>query len=132
MSSLAIPNLRYADAKAAKEWLCGCFSFEPRLEVPGQDGSLAHCELVLGGGMIMIDQAQDGHLEQTVARPDAPVTASAYLILADPDACFARAMEGGASAIMAPQDMSYGGRGFSIRDPWGQVWHGGSYDPWAE
>jgi uncharacterized glyoxalase superfamily protein PhnB len=131
MSSRIIPTLRYADAKAAIEWLSACFGFESRLEVPNEDGSVAHAELVLGDGMVMIGQAHDGHLEQTLARPGEPVTASAYLILDDPDACFAKAMERGAAAIMAPQDMSYGGRGFSLRDPWGQVWHGGSYDPWA-
>jgi uncharacterized glyoxalase superfamily protein PhnB len=33
--------------------------------------------------------------------------------------------------VMDIKDEDYGGRGYSARDPQGQLWNFGSYDPWA-
>ena len=32
---------------------------------------------------------------------------------------------------MEPADQDYGGRLYAARDPEGQLWNFGSYDPWA-
>ena len=34
--------------------------------------------------------------------------------------------------VVEIEDASYGGRGFTCRDPEGHVWSVGTYDPWAE
>ena len=52
--SLVIPCLRYRDAPAAIEWLCSVFGFEKHLVVANDDGSIAHAQLALGGGMVML------------------------------------------------------------------------------
>ena len=66
------------------------------------------------------------------ATPDAPVSQSPYIIVADVDAHHASAAAAGAEVVMAPKDEDYGGRGYSCRDPEGNLWNFGSYDPWQE
>lgn len=54
-----IPTLRYRDAAAAIEWLCKAFGFEKHLVVPGENGAIAHAQLIFGNGMIMLGSARD-------------------------------------------------------------------------
>jgi uncharacterized glyoxalase superfamily protein PhnB len=54
-----IPAMLYRDAAAAIEWLCRAFGFEKHLVVPGDAGTIAHAQLVLGNGMIMLGSARD-------------------------------------------------------------------------
>ena len=130
-----IPTLRYRDAASAIDWLCKAFGFEAHLVVPGEGGAIAHAQLVRGNGMIMLGSAGDdefGRLQQPLDRPDAPVSQSPYIIVADVDAHHATAVAAGAQVVMAPKDEDYGGRGYSCRDPEGNLWNFGSYDPWEE
>ena len=53
----AIPCLRYHDARAALDWLCRAFGLEKHLVVPGPGAGIAHAELVLGHGMVMLGSA---------------------------------------------------------------------------
>lgn len=140
MSSLAknttatiIPGLRYRDAVAAIDWLCAAFGFERHQVVPGEDGAIAHAQLVLGNGMVMLGSARDdelGQLQQPLGAPDAPVSRSIYIIVSDVDAHHAAAAAAGAQIVMPPEDQDYGGRLYSCRDLEGNLWHFGSYDPW--
>jgi uncharacterized glyoxalase superfamily protein PhnB len=57
-------------------------------------------------------------------------TQSSYLVVADPDALYARAKAAGARIIVEIKDEDYGGRGFSCCDLEGHLWNFGSYDPW--
>ena len=41
-----------------------------------------------------------------------------------------RAVAAGAEIVMDIVDQDYGGRGYSCRDPQGQVWNFGTHDPW--
>ena len=128
-----IPGLRYRDAPAAIEWLCEAFGFEKHLVVPGEAGTIDHAQLVFGNGMIMLGSARDddfGRLQKPLDTPDAPVSKSAYVIVTDVDAHHARAVAAGAKVVMAPEDQHYGGRLYSCRDPEGNLWNFGSYDPW--
>ncbi len=52
--SPVIPTMRYRDAPAAIDWLCRVLGFARHLVVPGEDGTIAHAQLVLGCGMIML------------------------------------------------------------------------------
>ena len=128
-----VPSLRYRDAPAAIEWLCAAFGFEKHLVVPGEDGTIAHAQLVFGNGMIMLGSARDdefGKLQQPLETPDSPVSKSAYAIVDDVDAHHARAAAAGARVVMPPEDQDYGGRLYACRDPEGNLWNFGSYDPW--
>ena len=128
-----VPSLRYRDAPAAVEWLCKAFGFEKHLVVPDEDGTIAHAQLVFGNGMIMLGSARDdefGRLQQPLDAPDNPVSQSVYAIVNDVDAHHARASAAGARVVMPPEDQDYGGRLYACRDPEGNLWNFGSYDPW--
>ena len=59
------------------------------------------------------------------------ITQSAYIVVPDADAHYARAKRAGAEIVLDIKDEDYGGRGYSCRDPEGQLWNFGTYDPWA-
>ena len=134
-----IPSLRYRDAPAAIDWLCKAFGFERHLVVPGEAGTIDHAQLVFGNGMIMLGSARDddfGQLRKPLDTPGAPVSKapvskSAYIVVSDVDAHHARAVAAGAQVVMEPEDQHYGGRLYSCRDPEGNLWNFGSYDPWV-
>ena len=48
------------------------------------------------------------------------------------EGCYARVKAVGANITMELTEQHYGGSLFGVRDPEGQLWHVGSYDPWAE
>ena len=37
----------------------------------------------------------------------------------------------GADIVYGPMDQEYGGCAYACLDPEGNIWHFGSYDPWA-
>lgn len=128
-----IPTLRYRDAPAAIDWLCEAFGFEKHLVVPDEAGGIAHAQLVFGNGMVMLGSARDddfGRLQAPLAEPGGPVPQSPYVIVRDVDAHHARAAAAGAQIVLPPEDQDYGGRLYCCRDPEGNLWNFGSYDPW--
>jgi uncharacterized glyoxalase superfamily protein PhnB len=129
-----IPCLRYRDAPAAIEWLCRVFGFEPRLVVPDDAGGIAHAQLALGAGMVMLGSVRDDAFGRLVRQPGetgGTATQGSYLVVPDADAVYARAKATGATLAIDIQDEDYGGRGFSCLDPEGHLWSVGTYDPWA-
>ena len=130
-----IPAIRYRDAAAAIDWLCEALGFERHLLVPGEGGAIDHAQLVFGNGMVMLGSARDdefGQLQQPLAEPGGPVSQSLYIIVPDVDAHHARAVAAGATIVMEPEDQHYGGRLYACRDPEGNLWNFGSYDPWDQ
>ena len=129
-----IPGMRYRDAPAAIEWLCSSFGFSRNLVVPGPGDTIAHAQLVLGDGMIMLGSVADDDYGQMVKTPQEAGgnTQSAYVVVDEIDAHYQRAMAAGAEIVMEIADQEYGGRLYSAKDPEGYLWNFGSYDPWAE
>ncbi len=126
--------MRYADAPAAIEWLCRAFGFEKHMVVPGDHGTIAHAQLTLGGGMIMLGSARDdefGKLQKPPREVGGVGTQSPSVVLAgDVDAHHDRAVAAGAKIVMPLHDPDYGGRAYACFDPEGHLWNFGSYDPW--
>ena len=129
-----IPGMRYRDAPAAIEWLCNAFGFSKNLVVPGPGDTIAHAQLVLGDGMIMLGSVADDDYGQMVKTPREAGgnTQCAYVVVDEIDAHYQRAMAAGAEIVMEIADQEYGGRLYSAKDPEGYLWNFGSYDPWAE
>jgi uncharacterized glyoxalase superfamily protein PhnB len=131
--STVIPAMRYRDANAAIEWLCKAFGFERGLVVPGENGTVAHAQLSFGNGMIMLGSAREDEFGRWVKPPvetGGIGTQSAYVIVEDADAHYARAKAAGAEIVMEVEDQDYGGRLYSCLDPEGHLWSFGTYDPW--
>jgi uncharacterized glyoxalase superfamily protein PhnB len=132
-TSTIIPALHYADAPAAIDFLCRAFGFERKAVYEGEGGTIAHAELTLGNGMVMLGSMNDTEYGKLLVRPRAAggVTMGVYVIVEDPDAHFARAKAAGAEITREPVTQDYGGRDYTCKDPEGNVWTFGSYDPWA-
>ena len=110
-----IPCLRYRDAPAAIEWFCQTFSFEKHLVVPNDDGTIAHAQLTFGNGMIMLGsvlkiETEFGRLMKQPDEIGGAETQSAYVVVSDADAIYARAKGAGAEIVIDIKDEDYGGR----------------------
>jgi uncharacterized glyoxalase superfamily protein PhnB len=114
------------------DWLCNALEFKRHLVVEDGAGGIAHAQLKRGDAMIMLGSARDDEFGalQSTARALGGVSQTAYLIVNDVDAVCKQARGAGAEITVEPRDEDYGGRGFSCRDPEGQLWNFGTYDPW--
>jgi uncharacterized glyoxalase superfamily protein PhnB len=133
--STVIPGLRYRNAPAAIDWFCQVFGFERHAVYEGENGTIGHAELTLGGGMIMLGSGKDDAYGRGFKSPDelgGMETRSTYIVVPDADAAFARAQAAGASIVRALYDTPYGSREFSVKDPEGHSWTAGTYDPWLK
>jgi uncharacterized glyoxalase superfamily protein PhnB len=126
-----IPALQYRDAKAAIDFLCKAFGFVKNAVYEEPDGSIAHAQLVLGNGMVMLGSVKDSEYSKLLIHPAhaGGVTMSVYVVVADADAHFAGAKAAGAAIVREPVTQDYGGRDYTCKDPEGHVWTFGTYDP---
>jgi len=133
-----IPNLRYHDARSAITFLCNVFGFTEHVVYPdpSKPTQIAHAQLLFHGQMIML-----GSAEPTAFATAAPMrtvresggnTQSLYVVLDDVDSHAAHARVAGADIFIEPESQGHGGRSYSVRDPEGNAWTFGSYDPFAE
>ena len=132
--STIMPTMRYRDAPAAIEWLCRVFGFEQHAVYKGDDRTIAHAELTLGGGMIMLGSVKDDEYGRGFKSPEemgGVETRSAYIVVANADEIHARAVAAGAPIIRPLQGTPYGSREFAMKDPEGHSWSVGTYNPWA-
>lgn len=132
------PMLRYADALAAIDFLCRAFGFERQAVYadPENPRIVHHAQLSLGGNLVMLCSAEPGaaadrYRWKTPAEAGG-ITACICALIADPDAHCARARAEGAEIVNEPHDnQGYPGRSYNARDPEGNDWDFGTYDPWA-
>ena len=121
------PVLSFRDARAAIDFLQRAFGFEERAVYARDDDPsvVEHAEMrwPLGGG-IMFGSAgkDDGPFGQR-----RPGNDSVYVVCDEPDALFERAVAAGAEVVRGLADEDYGSRGFSVRDPEGNLWSFGTY-----
>jgi uncharacterized glyoxalase superfamily protein PhnB len=134
MPSTVVPCLRYHDTPAMLAWLCTNFGFTIRRCIPGRQGEVAHAELTLGDGMVMIGTHSEddyGRLLATPAQAGGLLTQTIWLHVDDADAVHARVLGSGAVITQPIGDAPQGGRAFACRDPEGHLWQVGTYDPWG-
>ena len=129
MTQNIFPALRYRDAPAAIEWLERAFGFERLAVHPGPDGTVAHAELILDGGVVMLGSVKPDAYGARSPREVGEISQSLYVWVADVDAHHARAAAAGAEVFRGPEDTFYGSREYSCRDPEGHVWSFGTYRP---
>jgi uncharacterized glyoxalase superfamily protein PhnB len=130
MGSRIIPTLRYADAARAVWWLEETFGFERGLVVEGPEGSVAHAQLTLGPGMMMLSGGQRGGPPVATGAECGRPTAAIYAVVDAVDEHAARARAAGAEIVEEPHD-EVQGRLYSCRDFEGNLFVFGDYDPFA-
>ncbi|MFZ1997350.1 MAG: VOC family protein [Solirubrobacteraceae bacterium] len=125
------PAVRYRDADAGIAFLTRAFGATEKAVHRGDDGAIRHAELALGAGLVMVgEQREDGTLGGQAPRPLSS-TISIYVVVEDPDAHHAVAREAGGTVVRELEDTDYGSREYSVRDPEGNLWSFGTYDPYA-
>ncbi len=121
------PILSYRDARAASAFLVEAFGFEERAVYSRDDDPsvVEHAELrwPLGGGIMFGTAGKD---DSPFGRRQ-PGNDSVYVVCENPDALFARASAAGAEVVRGLADEDYGSRGFTVRDPEGNLWSFGTY-----
>jgi uncharacterized glyoxalase superfamily protein PhnB len=126
-SSVVWPVLAFRDARAMMRFLTDAFGFEERCAYARDDDPsiIEHGEMrwPLGGGIMFGSAGKD---DSEFGRRG-PGTDSLYVVCDDPDALFARATAAGAEVVRALRDEDFGSRGFTVRDPDGNLWSFGTY-----
>ena len=113
------PYLLYEDVSAALTWLATAYGFRERLRVPGADGSIAHAEMHLADGLVML-----GHPGPDYRNPKrlGHATQITHVYVDDVDEHFRRAREAGATILSEPEDQPYGDRRYDAEDLEGHRW----------
>ncbi|MGH3873777.1 MAG: VOC family protein [Pseudonocardiaceae bacterium] len=103
-------------------FLVKAFGFAETLVVPGdREGEIVHAELRWPeGGGIMFGSGEGKFAVQ-------PGNVALYVVTDQPDALFERATAAGAEVVRGLSDEDYGSRGFTVRDPEGNLWSFGTY-----
>ena len=129
MSQAIFPALRYRDVDAAIEWLGAAFGATADVVYRDDSGGVQHAQISIEGDTVMLSpRSEDGFLGGSSPDPLAS-TVSLYVVVADPDAHHARAIAASAEVVRALDDMDYGSREYSVRDPEGNLWSFGTYAP---
>jgi PhnB protein len=95
-----------------------------RLDAPG--GRVGHAELQIGDSRLMLAEPCE---QGGFASPQAGSKTSfgMHLYVPDVDEQFKRAVDAGATVVSEVQDMFYGDRSGTVRDPFGHLWFIGTH-----
>ena len=114
--------LSYRDPKAALRWLEAAFGFEPTMVILDQEGNLAHSQMELGGGTIMVG-TEWTEKHRSPSSIDGINTQTVHIQLPEGiDAHCARARAAGAIILQEPETQFYGDRTYRAVDPEGHIW----------
>ena len=121
------PCLTYRDAPAAISFLRDAFGFVEHAAYARDDDPtvIEHAEMrwPLGGGVMFGTAEKDeSAFGRRITGNDA-----VYVVCNEPDALFERATAAGAEVVRGLRDEDYGSRGFTVRDPEGNLWSFGTY-----
>lgn len=132
MGSLVIPSLIYEDAPRMIEWLCDTFGFSKRAVYENGKGGIAHAELTLGDGMIMLGSPSDNAFNRLQSTPKAlrGVSQSPYIVVDDAQAVFDKVALAGGMIVGEMRHNTESGDTFFCYDPEGYLWSIGTYNPW--
>lgn len=119
MTQIVTPYLLYEDVAAALSWLDKAFGFREELRWAGEDGVVAHAEMSLGDGAIML-----GHPGPDYESPHRHGHATVLIAVQvdDVDGHYERARAAGAKAPDPPEDKPYGDRSYMAEDLEGHRW----------
>jgi len=120
------PSVQYRDARAGMGWLAEILDFRVAAVYDEPDGGVAHAQLVWRTGIIFVSSYRE---EGPFAN-----TGPSMIALTAPDAetvdrYYERATAAGTDIVYPLSDEPYGSHEFSLRDPEGNLWTVGTYQP---
>jgi uncharacterized glyoxalase superfamily protein PhnB len=120
------PSLRYRDAAAAIAWLERVLGMTVDVVVDGDGGLVAHAQLSHEGSSVLLGSVDSG---ERLALEPRQGTAWVYLVVDEVEPHFTRAVAERADVVEPVRNEDHGGRGYTVRDPEGNLWSVGSYRP---
>lgn len=111
------PSLIQADATQTIAFCKKAFGAKLLMKMPAPGGKIMHAEILIGDSIVMLSDAMR----------DPPQPAGLFLYVLDVDKTFARAVKAGATVVMPVQDMFWGDRFASVKDPQGNTWGIGTH-----
>lgn len=118
MASL-VPYVTFRQGRASVAFLTEVLGFEVLSLQPAEDGSVVHAEL----------QRADALLMGGTGDSEPSATPGLYLVVADVDDVFGRAVDAGADVVFPPEVTEWGTRRARFRDLDGHEWTVGTYQP---
>ena len=107
------PNIIVDDAEAAISFFKSALGATERYRLTLSNGTVTHCELVLGDSVVNVGQSMEGWPAHSLI---------AQIFVEDSDALFTRAVAAGAAVVMPMTDMFFGSREGRVSDPFGNIW----------
>ena len=135
------PYLTVRDAEATMKLYQAAFGFEPANVMPGPGGRPLHVDMTYRGQTVVMFSPEDapwGDKMQAPASSGAKEPVGFYLYCEDVDAQYKQALAAGCEAagkgdVIGPEDMFWGDRIATVRDPDGYQWtlaaKVGEFDP---
>jgi PhnB protein len=105
-------SLTQDDAAKTIDFCKKAFGAKVLMRMQGPSGKLMHAEIQIGDSIVMLNDVM-----RDPAQP-----AGLFLYVPDVDRTFARAVKAGAAVVMPVQDMFWGDRFGSVKDPSGNQW----------
>lgn len=116
------PAVVYKDPRAALDFLARAFGFELDMLLEDKAGNLAHSQMAVGEGRIMVGyEWSENHRSPAAIGRVCTQTVHIQLI-EDINAHCARARAAGAEILAEPETQFYGDRTYRARDPEGHIW----------
>lgn len=115
------PYLVVKDAVRALDFYQKVFGGKQVLCLDYPDGRVAHAEVRIGDGHVMLSEEMESYGQKSPATLGGN-SISLLVYVPDVDAVFARAVAAGATATRPVADQFYGDRTGTITDPFGHVW----------
>ena len=112
----------YRDPRAAIAFLQAAFGFELTMLIEEEGGEIAHSQLSLGDGLIMVGREWSDDTKSPASLGGKTTQTVHIHIETDIDAHCARAKAAGAEVFAEPETQFYGDRTYRCRDLEGHIW----------
>jgi len=115
------PYLTLSDAARALDFYKRAFGAQEVMRMDGPGGKIGHAEIKIGDSMIMLADEMPGSASRSPQSLGGS-TAGVFLYVENVDTIFNQAVSGGAQVVSPLEDMFWGDRFGTLKDPFGHIW----------